>query len=525
MKRHRCSLSVVLALCVPLAHAAASDRWVQATSLLLRAEAAPTGAVVGRLQQGSRVRLVTPNVGGGEWCMVEVPAGLAFAACRYLSDQPVALPRAGEGDVPADRRWVGGSNLLLRAEPRPDAAVLGRLALNTPLRQTGEDAGNGYCAVQRVDGDAQAGFTACRYLQRTPLALDKLSMPRHEDGRDNPDFDPARAFWIEPNWELMAHYARRVEQRRAEQGSAAQKGPDEQLERMKARLSGEILDSGTPAKVWRHWDDLRVEAAKPASQGQLSSLSSDLGLLGGDFGDGIDGGGAARIAGFVRALPVPPAAAPSWWHADADLAGPDESVGALAARFGARVQWTVWSRQSDPIHPGTRVERMTLPLQRISLMANQTLREERVQPRYLNDEWDPTVDAMCPNWVGGFAHGDSDAATYRRNEITRQAPAGPQTLFQFWSSRPLPAGPSRWTRQAFKLDRDATGFTGGELRTVDLDGDGAPDLAWYQLTGLGPGHIMGRPPQDEAWYRLLLANVAGRWRLLATDQFSYGCGC
>jgi hypothetical protein len=516
------ALAFALTLLAPLAFAEPADRWVQATSLMLRKEASATAPIVGRLQQGSRVRLVTPAVGGGDWCMVETAQGLSFAACRYLSEQPVALPRAGEGDVPADRRWVGGSNLLLRAEPRPDAAVLGRLALNTPLRQTGDDTGNGYCAVQRIDGDAAKGYTACRYLQPSPLVLDRLSSP-DLDGVGNPDFDPARAFWIAPSWELMAHYASRLRGRRAEQGDAAPTGPDAQLERMKARLTGQTVDSREPAPVWQAWDDVRAEARKPATPEQASGLATDLGLWGGDFDAGQPGGKPTRVAAVVRALPAPPAAAESLWRSDAELAGPGESIAALATRFGGRVRWHAEARPLDDFNPGARTESLTLPLRRISLMGNQAVRDERVQPRVVNQEWDPTVDVNCPGWVGGFAHGDANDATYQG--IDRKALTGPPTLFRFWSARPLPAGPARWTRQSFKLDRDATGFTGGEFRTVDLNGDGVADLAWYQLTGLGPGDILGRPQHDDAWYRLLLANVAGRWRLLATDQFSYGCGC
>ena len=507
----------MLALCAPLAQAGASDRWVQATSLMLRAEASPTATVVGRLQQGSRVRLVTPNVGGGDWCMVEVPTGLVFAACRYLSEQPVALPRAGEGEVPADRRWVGGSNLLLRAEPRPDAAVLGRLRLNTPLRLTGEETGNGYCAVQRVEGDAVQGYTDCRYLQTSPVAWQRISEPS-EDGAGNPDFDPARAFWIAPSWDLMAHYARRVARERDTQGATAPKGPNEQLERMKTRLSGQLDSTAGSATVWPEWEAVR--------QGSAATVSGTLELSGSQF----DGDGERRVAGLLGALPAPPAVSASWWRSDAELAGPMEPMPSLAARFRAQVQWLHESLQAGSpnrgsVSPGARVEHLTVPLHRISLLSSAALRDEIVHPERSYTDWDPTTDAMCQDWVGGFASGDSDAATYRRNGLSRPVAVGPLKLFTFWSSRPLPAGPARWTRQTFALNRDATGFVAGEWRTVDVDGDGVADIAWLQTTGRGPGHLGEEPKHDDAWYRLLLVNVAGRWRLLGVDTFSYGCGC
>lgn len=508
-----------LALLAPLAQGDASDRWVLATRLLLRAEASPTAAVVGQLEQGSRVRLTTANVGGGDWCMVETHAGLSFAACRYLSERPVVLPRAGEDGVPEDRRWVGGSNLLLRAEPRTDAPVLGRLTLNTVLRQTGENVGNGYCAVQRVDGEPLSGYTACRYLQRTPVELDKLTQPQRPDGSDNPDYDPARAFWITPSWELMAYYARRVAKQRDAQGDAAPKGPDEQLERMKARLSGQVVGATQPAQVWPEWETLR--------NGPAADVTGVLNLYGAPF----EGEAGARLAGgLMRALPALPAVSPSWWRSAAELASPMESVPALASRFGAQVQWLheslqPGSRNRGSVVPGIRVERLTLPLHRISLLSSAALRDETARPENWEVYWDPTTDTMCEGWVGGFSSGDADAATYRRNGVDKPAAIGPMKLFTFWTSRALPPGPARWTREPFKLARDATGFVAGEWRTVDIDADGIVDLAWLQLTGRGPGHLGDAPAHDDAWLRLLLANVAGRWHLVAVDAFSYGCGC
>ncbi|MGM9485281.1 SH3 domain-containing protein [Roseateles sp. NT4] len=511
-------IPLLMLLLAPWTQALAQDRWVQATSLMLRAEASPTAPILARLQQGSRVRLVTPNVGGGDWCMVEAGTQLAFVACRYLSEQPVALPRAGEGGVPADRRWVAGSNLLMRAEPRPDAAVLSRLSLNTMLRLTGDEAGsNGYCAVQRVDGDVQSGYTACRYLQRSPLEMDKLTEP-WKDGRNNPDFDPARAFWIAPSWELMSHYASHVERQRQAKGNAAPTGPDEQLERMKARLSGQVAHVREPATVWPDWEQLR----DPKSGDPAASLNL--------WGEIFSNEHASRPAAFIRALPALPAVTPSWWRSEAELAGPGESIPALATRFGGEVVWLHESllpgaRRPREMEAGIRVERLTQPLQRISLMSNQSLREERRQPETMSTSWDPNSETGCAAWQGAFSFGDADAATYKRNQFEQPARSGPLTLFRLWSTKPLPAGPARWTSQAFKLDRDKTGFVSAEWRVVDLDGDGVPDLAWLQATGRGPGHLDGSLKHDDPWYRLLLANVAGHWRLLDVDLFSYGCGC
>ena len=44
-------------------------------------------------------------------------------------------------------------------------------------------------------------------------------------------------------------------------------------------------------------------------------------------------------------------------------------------------------------------------------------------------------------------------------------------------------------------------------------------------TGPGPGHIDGPTDTDDPWYRLLLANIDGVWKVVGRDAFAYGCGC
>lgn len=511
-------------LAAGLAHAApvpAPVRWVQATSLMLRAEPSANARVLERLPQGHRVELSELPAAGAEWCGVVAAGPLrfnGFVACRYLSDQPVAPLTAGEAGVPPDRRWVTGSRLQLRAEPRLDAPVLASLALNTAVRLTGPQADTGYCAVQLLDGPGLSGYTACRYLERSPLNAVALATPANADGSSNPDFNPARAFWISPSWALMAHYARQVEQQRAQLGDKAPRGPDEPLERMKVRLSGEVVSMTDTPRVWPAWARLR----QPLPGDPAPSVGLE--------GDDRAGDAAQRTLALLKALPALPEAAPSWWTREDQLAAPGESVAALAARFGGQVVALHESLQPGSPHrgevaPGARIDRLTQPLHRISLLADQTLRDERATPQRTYRDWDPTADISCDGWVGGFSHGTADRATLLRNHFEAPPAGRVPVLFRLWSHRPLPAGPARWTRQALQFDRTQTGFVSGEWRTVDLDNDGIPDLAWLQATGRGPGHLDGPPPHDDPWYRLLLANVAGRWRLLEVDTFGYGCGC
>ena len=90
------------ALAAPQAQAATPPptvRWVQATSLMLRAEPSAQARILERLPQGHRVDLSRPPAAGAEWCEVQGAGPLrytGYVACRYLSEQPVAPLKAGD---------------------------------------------------------------------------------------------------------------------------------------------------------------------------------------------------------------------------------------------------------------------------------------------------------------------------------------------------------------------------------------------------------------------------------------------
>jgi hypothetical protein len=497
-------------------------RWVKASPLLLREAPSPQAAVRVRLQQGREVVLLGPE--GGDYCNVHVGEWLqGFVACRYLSRTEVPPRRAGEGEVPVDTRWVQVHDLVLRATPSPQGVALGRLALNTELRQlsrTGHDA-NAYCEVVGVPpaGTALQGFTACRYLADTPLDELRLSLPRGASSRLNPDFDPKKAFDLRPEWDTYGRYLRFVQSLCESASSCAGLPPDHaaNLAHMRRALHGQAVSEKAPAPEWPTWHSLL--APKALVQDALRIYPQ---------GEETPAGAQQRAQVLLRAL-VLPAVAPSWFRSAGELAGPGESLPELAQRFDAQQRWFVGAldQPGQPALADARIERLTRRVQRIELLADGTVRAALHTPQRVNREWLPDVDFMCQNWPGpGFAHGDTDAATRRRNGWEGMpAGAGPLRLFWLHSLRELPPGPARSERRTVELDLARTGFRNAELRSFDLDADGQPDLMTVQATGRAPGHIDGPLAHDDPWWRLLLVNLGGQWRLLSVDTISYGCGC
>lgn len=515
----------VLGMCLPSAYAKPNPlwRWVHASPLLLREAPKPDGLVRGRLQQGTRVTLTSQDESSG-YCGVSTASYWSgFVACRHLSTTPVAPKRAGEDGVPPDRRWVAGSGLMLRAQAQRDAPVLGRLALNTELTLGSDQSAsaNGYCAVETVplaSAAALKGFTACQYLATSPIAPERMGVPQVWDGErtaPNPDFNPRRLFALYPSWGSMARYITQQGAPCDDEGKCPPHDADfaEVLADMRRQLHGQLIAGGEAPFPLARWP--RIAAGTPAT-GQ-----PDFPLHAWNQ-EGEDGSQA-----LGRALSVP-AARPSWFRDEDELASPSTLLSGLAHRFHAKQQLFVGallpghSKDDD-----SQVARLTRPLHRIELLADGRVTSKLVTPEVVSNAWDPDQDYNCEGWSGpGFAYGDVDAATRQRNQFGEAPPSvGPLRLFWFYSNRALPAGKAQVQRQVVKLDRRKTGFVSMEQRRIDLDGDGVADLVWVQAMGRGPGHLQGPPPHDDPWYRLLLVNVAGEWRVLAEDQISYGCGC
>jgi hypothetical protein len=143
----------------------------------------------------------------------------------------------------------------------------------------------------------------------------------------------------------------------------------------------------------------------------------------------------------------------------------------------------------------------------------------------------------CDGWNPGFAHGDLagddpawrgfDDASTGMSAARTQAGHAPGSVYAFYlpTPSPLPQARATLSTRTQVLDPDATGFVHATTLVYDLDHDAVPDLLVWEATGDGPGHMDEPTGSDDTWYRLVLVNIAGRWKVLGTDQFSYGCGC
>jgi hypothetical protein len=252
--------------------------------------------------------------------------------------------------------------------------------------------------------------------------------------------------------------------------------------------------------------------------------------------------GPARVRGAILAVQAP-ALRPSLFRDEAALA-PPETAEALSGRFGivhrnlvsARPAWNPDDPEFDyagfyDMH--TRTQALVRSVTRVRLFADGRAVADASVARSREVLWGDS-DVECPGWEAGFAHGDSDPAIWNylyaddvagaaaeRDRIGR----APGSVYEFYVPTSLPPGRAGFRRVDTALDRDATGFVHATSYVWDFDRDGVADLLVWEGTGSGPGHMDGGTTTDDTWYRLVLANIGGHWKVLGTDQFGYGCGC
>lgn len=521
-------------------------RWVLADDVRVRLGPSEEGQVIGTLSRGAELILKAATV--GDFCLIEGEGQYGYVACIYLSAERIVRPKSGENGVDAAQRWVSGNGVTLREGPRLNAAVVGRLSLNALVKLLREEAGSGYCEVQPAN--RPSGYIACRYLALTPVVLARIRGYRRADEVSSPDYDPERAFWLEPSWEALEQYAEHLKRSHPEIPTQGPWPRNDELERMKAHLALGL--HGRKPAPYADWLALKRKASQDMSDEQMqmpaSELQSAIGIWG-PLHDAISSdGGAARVIRLMRALEFS-SVQPSLFRSEAELAPPTATAEEVSGRFNIVYRQLVTQRPrpkpNSEAESGAglydmlaRTQVLVRPVQRVQLFRDGRLRAESSLVHMKETLWRDVDEPMCSDWSPGFSFGDADASiwhyfvdesaaagqlnTTHRNSLSGN-PAG--SLFAFYTNIALPRGSAIRTEAPMQLDRNDTGFLRGIHLYYDLDGDGIPDLAVWEGLGKGPGHLDGSTTTDDRWYRLALANIAGRWKILGSDVFSYGCGC
>jgi uncharacterized protein YgiM (DUF1202 family) len=482
-------------------------RWVLADQVRVRSGPSTDHPVSGALSRGAELVLKAPA--DGEFCSIEGEGQFGYVACKYLSAERIGRPRSGENGVDAAQRWVSINGVTLREKPDINSKVAGRLPLNAILKLVNQDAGNGYCQVQLADG--ASGYTACRYLAMTAAVSTNFQATKVAD-KGMPD-DVTMLGDVKP-----APYADWIELKR----KALAQQPDEIAEWERVHQWGKTVS-------------VEVQQRLLAFENLEQNLRVAMGLGGPVFDK------SARASRLISALEFP-SIQPSLFQNEGEIAPPSINTYEASGRFGIQMRQTATSRilrqpspendnSAGPYESEDITTKLVRPVQRVQLFRDGRLRTESSQVFIRRHVW-YYGDVMCEDYRGdGFAFGDADASTWghfggaRKKDLLKQKGVAEGSLFLFYTTSKLQLASAGRTEIPVKLDRDKTGFVRGVHLQYDLDGDGIPDIAVWEGQGKGPGHLDGPTQTDDRWYRLALVNIAGKWKVLGTDVFSYGCGC
>jgi hypothetical protein len=550
-KRFHSMMALLMMSAWGTAVAGSAQRWLNADTGLLPnpdPQALPKTALLRGTEVAFRWRM--PD---SDYCLIESTGFFGYVRCETLGQKPPASTPAAAVTINASTRWVSTANLRLRSQARADAPVLSRLGFNAPVQLLSGDSDGDYCEVRSER--AGRGYVACRYLAEAPEDENLLLSLSLANGQPNPRFDPVRAFWIQPSWERLEVYAQALADRHRQSGVDANWPRDEDLEQMKAELAKGLFAPAPPALPdWAEMKALAAASRNPQTSANTSEAAtaeeferlrrqilinwpSWLGLWGESF-NALDGKGP--VYGLVEALEFP-AAVPSWFRSEQEVAPPEDTARVLSGRFGIVYRWLTKPRPvaaTDENYgtPGlydmlSRTQVLVRAVQRVRLYRDGHLDSKATHARSSETLWRDTDEPMCNGWEPGFRFGASDAAIWRyfddvefREQARARATRRPGSLYEFIVPTALPHDRALVSLREYPMDRSATGFIHGSELAFDFDHDNHPDLLVWEGTGHGPGHMDGETTTDDAWYRLVLVNINGRWKILGTDSFSYGCG-
>jgi hypothetical protein len=185
-----------------------------------------------------------------------------------------------------------------------------------------------------------------------------------------------------------------------------------------------------------------------------------------------------------------------------------------------------------------RTQVLARSLQKVRLFRDGRIVSEPSVARTTETLWREVEEEECAGWSPGFAFGDADTKIWQYFNDSNSASFNPASyiqdsrksnpegsVYQFYMPVKLENTQANVSIMPMKLNRSKTGFIGGNHLYYDLNKDGIADIAVWEGTSKGPGHLGGTTTTDDPWYRLVLVNMNGAWKILGTDSFGYGCGC
>jgi len=422
--------------------------------------------------------------------------------------------------VAAEKQWVQGSWVNLRAAAAANGAIVDRLIVNTEvslLLKQGD-----WCEVTAKTPEVR-GFVTCSMLGTQAVSLAEVGSPMLAD-KPNPRYSAPRAFWLAPSmvrlqvagdhfWNAMLTEAQRAKEHPQQFDDKGNPVPDAdkrpppvryaipEFEAMKDLLKRGVVAAPERRPVLVRWAELQQAVA--------NSVNESIQLPGGRWVPDA-------VGPMVRNARLN-AARPSFFQREADLAPAASGIEELSAQFGiverlkvlGGPKW-VHPRHNDPYVAGN------WDIGSFEITLDKPVLEYAVGRKGLAGlrEWaaswrvDVTQEESCSEGMN---------LTPRAVRSLPDYPQVKDPLVWLHVAKPVPFKKVRVTTAARKLppapkeQEQRNGYTTLFMHDVDIDGDGVPDIAvWEGMQRDGKGG-------DTLGVRVVFANIAGEWFLVDAD--------
>ena len=522
---------------------APEPRWINASGVNLRDQASTRASVLARLSRNAPVQLIAAQP-DGVFCEVvtqnEVTAAQrGFVACQYLGVR--------EADV---RGVVGVADARTTQTPgttdRPAAAT-------TPLPDAaspkpGSTPASSASALERAfwqDPTPMRLFVYGKYLEQSRLSSDQKAS--EQDAR------PVE-FVARPEPILQRPKVREFETMKARlaQGVVGTTPPApllawRDLQKAFAAAETDIAQARKTSKLQARRDQpwQYLQPGQTAFEAKLAGLVSTSAAAarrpakGADVSASAPSPLSARVAGLALVMDkieLPPVT-PSFFKNWADIAPPSATVPELSAKWGMPYtletqpgpRWVSNRRNGTSQIAGSwdvgrAVVQLTSPVVRLSVARDgQVVAGVSGLNSVVLDDKDAFGGCQL-----GFRYGDAgvDLLNPNVNYSPQDIKSANPTLIRLFLRNPaasLSTNASVKSTPVTTLSEPETGFTAAEQLSIDLDGDGVPDLAVWEATGQ-PHDSIYTPQRQDPYFRVYAINLAGAWYLLGRDEFVYGCG-
>ena len=428
---------------------------------------------------------------------------------RNFAAVAAAVFALANGHAPAaEKQWVLGSWVNLRATAAANGDIVDRLVVNTEVALLGRQ--RNWCEV-----------TA------RPEVLAEVGAPTLEADKPNPRYSAPRAFWLAPSmvrlqaagdhfWAVLLTEAQRAKERPRQVDDKGNVIPDydkrpapvryaiPEFEAMKDLMKRGVVAATERKPVLVRWAELQQAVA--------NSVNGSIQLSGGRWvPDGV--GPMVRHARLN-------AARPSFFQRETDLAPAASHVESLSAQFGI--------------------------VERLKVLGGPKWVHMRHEEPYVRGNWDlgsfeitldkPVLEyavgrkglAGLREWAPSWKHDVSEDVTCNAGlnlvpRATRTLADYPQVkdpLVWLHVAKPIAFKKVRVTTSARKLaptpkeQEERSAYTTIFMHDIDIDGDGVPDLAvWEGMRRDGNGG-------DTLGVRVVFANIGGEWFLLDADYLT-----